>query len=102
MLLEICMDWETYNVDLDDSQPVDADVSYEDPPAPDAERKMKLREETPDSKEGSTSSESIVVSTADSTNPQTLLRCFRFIFVLFHIDSGHALWWEDKKWDLRL
>lgn len=68
MLLEICMDWETYNVDLVDSQPVDADVSYEVPPRPDAEKKMKLGEETPDSKGASTSAESIVVSTAGNTN----------------------------------
>lgn len=83
MLLEICMDWETYNVELDDSQPVDADVSYEDSPPSDAERKMKLSEETPDSKGASTSSESIVVSAAGNTNPKNSTEMFPFYFGVF-------------------
>lgn len=72
--LEICMDWETYNVDLDESQPADTDVSFGDPLASDAEReadgktrpkepsKRKKRRETPDSKESSEFSGSPVVS----------------------------------------
>lgn len=68
------MDWETYNVDLDESQPADTDVSFGDLPASDAEReadgktkpkessKRKKRRETPDSKESSEFSGSPVVS----------------------------------------
>lgn len=63
------MDWETYNVDLDESQPADTDVSFGDLPASDAEReadgktlKRKKRRETPDSKGSSEFSGSPVVS----------------------------------------
>ncbi|XP_075906627.1 deleted in lung and esophageal cancer protein 1 isoform X2 [Nelusetta ayraudi] len=75
--MEICMDWETYNVDLDESQPADTDVSFGDLPASDAEReadgktkpkessKRKKRRETPDSKESSEFSGSPVDSLSD-------------------------------------
>lgn len=76
--LEICVDWETYNVEQDESQPPDTDVSVGDPTASDAERdadrKAKLKEsrrrkkrrETPDSKESSEISGSPTVCSPDS------------------------------------
>lgn len=72
------MDWETYNVELDESQSADIDVSLGDPPASDTEReadgktkpkessKRKERRGTPDSKESSEFSESPLVSFSDS------------------------------------
>lgn len=49
----------------------------------------KMKNETPDSKEASASSESIVVSTDHSTNLQTpLSHCLITLILFFQIDSG--------------
>lgn len=71
------MDWEIYNVDLDEGQPADTQVSFGDQPASDAEReadqkpkqkessRSKKRRETTDSKESSEFSGSPVDSLSD-------------------------------------
>lgn len=88
------MDWETYNVEQDESQPTDTDVSFGDPTASDAEReadgkakaeesrRRKKRRASPDSKESSEFSASPTVCSSDSFETLLLLLRFMFVFIL--------------------